>query len=759
MKLFLKKPILALSIPATLFFSSFTACAEETKEKVELEKVTVSVARTEKDIAELAQQVSVITEEEIEQYSYRNIKDLVRYMPGVTVTGGGRYGLSGFNIRGIDGDRILTLVDGAPIADEFSFGPFLSARRNFVDLETLKAVEIVRGPTSSLYGSNALGGMVAFVTKDPKDYIGLTENKNYFSYKIGFDSVDDSMHNSLTYATGNDTIQGMFTVTHRNASETDSFFTKETANFLPTGDTPNRFRKMTNPQELNDLSFFGKLVFTPNEYHTYKVTLDSFNGESEGQALNQIGNIIFGTTRVDKSLYQDERSRTKIGLNFVSSKSNVFSDHTSLDLYLQKSETEQHTIDDRFKLTTQIDTVRFRDSFFEQKNTGLKLQFVKNIDSNISQQIVYGIDYDRNESQTLRNGRDINVADGSIIPNPFVSLPTRDFPNSVYTTYGVFIQNEIELLDDKLALIPGIRFDSFELNPAVDEIYLSGNTGSPVPADFDESEISAKLGLIYNFTSKLSLFAQYAEGFRAPPLGAINTGFTNTLAGYSTIPNPNLRSESSQTYEIGMRYRGEKSYIDLSTYRNTYDDFIESLAFVGFNPETGLIEFQARNLEEAEIVGFEINGGIYLDNFIEGLALRYSYANSDGEDKTTNLPINTVQPESLVTGISYQRQSWGAELIATFVSRKDDIDDSGLQSRDPSAPHINAFEPPGHAILDFVGHYNFTKNIRLNWGIYNIADKKYWDWNNVGVQNPTAPWLDRFTEPGRNASITLKLEF
>jgi len=734
--------------------------AEEKKEdSVALDKVTILAARTEKNVAELAMQVSVVTEEEIEQYSFRNIKDLVRYMPGVTVTGGGRYGLSGFNIRGIDGDRILTLVDGAPVADEFSFGPFLSARRNFVDLETLKAVEVVRGPTSSLYGSNALGGMVAFVTKDPKDYLGTTGDNNYFSYKIGYDTADDSLHNSFSYVTGNDKVQGMLTLTHRAASETDSFFTQETDTFASIGDTSNGYRKKTNPQDLEDLSIFGKLVFTPNEHHTYKITLDRFESNSDGEALTQIGTLVFGTTRIDKSLYDDERTRTRLGLSFVSTKSNVFSDHTTLDLYMQNSETQQHTIDNRYSLTSEIDTIRYRDSSFEQKNTGLKLQFVKNIDGNISQQLVYGIDYDRNASETLRNGRDVEASDGSIIPNPSVFLPTRDFPNSVYTTYGLFIQDEIELLDDKLAIIPGIRYDSFSLNPSVDEIYLSGNTGSPTPADFDESEVSAKLGLIYNFTKKFSLFAQYAEGFRAPPLGAINTGFTNTLAGYSTIPNPDLRSESSKTYEIGIRYRGENGYIDISTYKNTYDDFIESLAFLGFNPETGLVEFQARNLEEAQIDGFEVSGGYKLDKLIEGLNLRYSYANSSGKDKTTNLPINTIQPESLVVGLSYEANKWGAELIATLVSHKDDIDDSGLQSGEPSDPHVDAFEPPGYGLIDFVGHYSFTDRVRLNWGIYNLTDKKYWDWNNIGVQEPTTSGLDRFTETGRNASVTLKIEF
>ncbi|VAW34728.1 TonB-dependent hemin, ferrichrome receptor [hydrothermal vent metagenome] len=756
------KCVALLGFLSVIFVTSAVAEDEEDVKRIELEKITVLAARTEKNTAELAMQVAVYTEEEMEQYSNRNIKDLVRYTPGVTVTGGGRFGLSGFNIRGIEGDRILTLIDGVPIADEFTFGPFLSARRNFVDLETLKAVEIVRGPTSSLYGSNALGGMVAFVSKDPKDYLGLTNDKSYYSYKLGFDSADESIHNSFTFATGNDILQGLLTLAHRQAAETKTFYTEEIDNFLPMGDVSNNFRRKANPQDITDLSLFGKLVFTPNEYNTFKFTMDRFESSSDGEALNQIGRIIFGSTRLDKSLFNDERDRTRLGFNFVSTKLFRFSDHTSLDVYVQNSKTTQQTIDSRFRLNTQVDTVRFRDSFFDQTNVGFKLQFVKNIETNINQQFIYGIDYDRNKSETLRNGRDINAIDGSIIPNPFTVFPTRDFPNSVYSSYGVFVQNEIELLDDKLAIIPGIRYDSFSLKPSVDEVYLSGNTGSPIPVDFEESEISAKLGLIYNFTNNLSLFAQYAEGFRAPPLGAVNIGFTNTLGGYTTLPNPDLRSESSRTHELGLRYRGTGNYyIEASIYKNTYDDFIESFAFLRFNPVTNLLEFQARNLEKAEISGFEIKGGIKLENWIDGLNFRYSYANSNGKDSVTKLPINTIQPESLVAGFSYEAPSnkWGAELIASFVARKDDIDDSGLQSTDPADPRVDTFEPPGYGIIDFIGRYNFTDKIRLNWGIFNLTDKKYWDWNNVGVQEPTSPWLNRFTETGRNASVTLKVEF
>ncbi|MDP1086218.1 TonB-dependent receptor plug domain-containing protein, partial [Klebsiella pneumoniae] len=89
------------------------------------------------------------------------------YEPGVSVGGAGtRSGNAGFNIRGIDGDRILTQVDGVEVPDHFSNGPYAQTRRNYVDPEIVKRVEIRRGPASALYGSSAIGGAVSYFTLD-----------------------------------------------------------------------------------------------------------------------------------------------------------------------------------------------------------------------------------------------------------------------------------------------------------------------------------------------------------------------------------------------------------------------------------------------------------------------------------------------------------------------------------------------------------------------------------------------------------------
>jgi hemoglobin/transferrin/lactoferrin receptor protein len=146
---------------------------KSTVAETELVKITVTATRSERAVKDFAGTVSVIDKEDIERYLVRDIEDLVRFEPGVSVDSSGPFGLSGFRIRGIGGDRVLTKIDGIRIADEFSFGPFQDSNRDFVDVDELKSVEIVRGPASSLYGSDAIGGVVTFITKDPADYLGI----------------------------------------------------------------------------------------------------------------------------------------------------------------------------------------------------------------------------------------------------------------------------------------------------------------------------------------------------------------------------------------------------------------------------------------------------------------------------------------------------------------------------------------------------------------------------------------------------------
>ncbi|PHS16352.1 MAG: hypothetical protein COA86_11985 [Kangiella sp.] len=739
-------------IASSLIFTGLATnlFAESSSNHNKLSKtITITAARTEKNLNEVSSKVTVISKDDIEKNLVRDIRDLVRYEPGITVSGTGRFGLSGFNIRGISGDRILTLVDGVPVPDEFSFGPALSARRNFVDVDSLKAVEIIRGPASSLYGSNAMGGLVAFVTKDPYDYISSNNTDYYTGIKLSYDSVDSSFDQTFTYAGGNKTLSAMLVLTHRKGNEFKTYF-----NDSLTGSS----RQSANPISNEDLNILTKIVYQPDEKHSYKLTLEKFNSETDSNAQSLVGSRVFGSLRNDVTS-EDSRDRARIAFEYNVILENLFADDMHFNFYNQTSDSKQLTFENRTSASG-INQIRSRDSLFEQDNLGFKLSLVKDIHAGIEQQIVYGIDYDKNESATLRLGSTINADSGDVIPE-FTAFPTRDFPLSKYTSYGIFIQDELSFMQRKLLLIPSIRYDNFKLTAKTDAYFLNGNPGAPAPVGFEESQVSSKLGIIYNLSDSWSVYGQYAEGFKAPSLDAVNTGFTNLAGGYTTLPNPDLEPESSETVEIGFRFKGKIHQFEVSAYKNDYNNFIESLAFKGFNPATFLVEFQAINLDKTTIEGYEVKGFWDMKDIAKGLHLQYALSTSKGEDKTTHLPLNSIQADSIVIGLGYDSadNQWGADIILTANDDKTDIDDSAIQPRDPNDPAVPAFNTPGYLILGWVGRYNISENIRVNWGIFNLTDKQYWNWNDVGLRTTTSSALPRLTKPGRNASISIKMSF
>ncbi|MEE4108871.1 MAG: TonB-dependent receptor plug domain-containing protein, partial [Halieaceae bacterium] len=157
-----------------------------------LESITVVGTRTERTLGEVEATISVYDQEDIERRLVRDIQDLVRYEPGVSVGGtGSRFGLEGFTIRGVGGNRVLTMVDGIRQPEEFSFGPFLSSRRDLVDVDQISRIEIARGPVSTLYGSDALGGVVAITTRAPNEYVSALD-PTHLDLKTGYSSADNS---------------------------------------------------------------------------------------------------------------------------------------------------------------------------------------------------------------------------------------------------------------------------------------------------------------------------------------------------------------------------------------------------------------------------------------------------------------------------------------------------------------------------------------------------------------------------------------
>ena len=736
-------PWAGIAILLLALFAPFAALAGAAQEGEALaeETITVVATRTERRLDEVAATVSVKTAEQIEEELARDIADLVRFEPGVTVAGAGsRFGLAGFSIRGIGGNRVLTLIDGVRVPDEFSFGPFLSARRDFVDIDALDRMEIARGPISALYGSDALGGAVTFATKDPHDLLDGGERFSA-SVKTGYSSADDSMVGTLGAAAANGPLAGMVLYTRRSGDETDN---------QGELDVTGADRERPDPQSTNLDNLTAKLLWTPSQAHEIALGADHYGNDASTRILSDYGSVSRGL-RVERRDADDSRRRARWWLRYRHRGSLPWADSLQATLYRQTSKTKQLT-DEQQTTPRGARQARWRDSRYRQRIDGLTVQLGKTFATGrISHQLIYGVDCNVTRNASVRDGATFDASGRPV--REFFPFPTRDFPRTKVSQLAVFLQDEITLLDGALRLSPGIRFDGFKADARADEIYLGGNPGAREPEDYQDSDLTMKLGALYRLTDALSAYASYSQGFRAPPYDDVNVGFTNFIGGYKTIASPDLESERSRGTELGLRFGDGVRNGRLALFRNDYENFIEPLAIApqflasgGIDPADGLRTFQSVNRDSVRIQGVEFGGSLLLG---AGLSARMALAYAEGENRQSGAPLNGVEPLSAILGLGYEAADgrWGAQLLWTLAQGKSAGD------IDPADPRP---ETAGYGVLDLLAHLNLGQRLRIDAGLFNITDQTYLRWADTAGIGAEA--LERFTQPGFNAGLSLRLE-
>jgi len=722
---------IALGTPAS-------ASAETSTDGVhDLAAITVSATRTERAIKDVPNTVDVIDREQMDREMVRDLKDMVRYEPGVSVgSGTGRFGIGDIRIRGLGGNRVRVETDGIAVSDSFAIGSFSNANRNFVDLDTLKRVEIVRGPASSLYGSDALGGVVAFVTRDPADY--LVPGKNaYFGMKLGYESDWRGLFAGATTAFGGERWSGLVAVGHRQGQEGDN-----------QGEitTNGAQRTASNPQSRDGRSLLTKLVYAPSADQRFKLTVEGNEDNTDTDVLHLRGFQASTRATTLSLLGDDHQTRARVSLaHELDAVDAAIADRLDWQVYRQDSETTQRTFEERITATGTAQR-REREFNFDQRVIGAEITLHKEFATGEMQHsLTYGLDFSRTELRQKRDGRAIDIASGrvtNVVP-PDV-YPVRDFPISETTASALFVQDEISLADGTVRLVPGLRVDRFQLRPQHDPIFAEDNPGI-VPGAITETNVSPKLGAIWAFHGDWSLFASYARGFRSPAYNDVNLGFTNLQFGYATIPNPDLRPETSDGFELGLRYASPAVQLSVAGFFNRYDDFIESGVVVSRPPQSPVLVFQSRNVGEAEIRGVELKAGIALGEWVDafqGWSLRTAAAWQEGDDKTAGKPLASVDPARATLGLGYERDAWGVELVGRFAQHKRRL------------PDATQFAPPGHGVLDLLAHWDFAPGATINLGVFNLADRKYWDWADVTGVAADSPVLDRYTRPGRNVGVS-----
>ena len=706
-----------------------------------LDAVSVTATRNARPLSEVPATVTVIDSEQLERQNAVRPQDAVRYEPGVSfsnnpVRGGG----GNFVIRGIGENRVRVLTDGVRLPDfpesNIGAGTF---NRDFVDLENIRRIEIVRGPASALYGSDAIGGVVNYITKDPSDYLdGL--NRDWFaSFRAGYSGADNSFSESVTGAArmGNVDVLGIYT--RRDGHE-----------LRPNG------RLIPNRQDYQVDSFLARAVWRATPADTFRVTGEILVRETETNLRTDLATTGAGAARttVQSSRGDDTTTRGRVQLDYTRTEPFLFADRTDLRLYWSRLDRSEETNQFRYvgagPTNSAPNRLRFTYTVQEQEIFGGDLQFRSSFAMlGTRHDLTYGVTLERITTSRPRDRYETNLT--TLVATQTVAgetFPNKNFPDTTTVQGGLYIQDEFTY--GPVTVIPAIRLDAYSLRGHPDADFLrSAQSGNATQVrDIDAFAASPKLGVTYRFDGTYSVYGQYARGFRAPPYDTANFGFTNAQQGYTIIPNGDLNPETVNGFEAGFRGRfSDGSSFQLAAFYNRYDDFIQTRV-IGFTP-AGLQIFQYQNIRNAEIYGAEARGEW---RFAPEWRLRGSAALAVGEDLDARRPLDGVDPLRGVVGVSWNAGPGRLEGLGADVNVT-----GALRNRRTFS--TTGFRAPAYAVLDIAAHYDFGRSVTVNAGLFNVTNTKYFLATDTAGLLATSGQRDLYAQPGRYAAVSVTIRF
>ena len=668
-----------------------------------LKEVTVTSTRSPRKVDNVPNVVTVTTAEEIQERGDRNIKDLFNNSVDVTVPqqtqrfslavgAQGRAGNESVNIRGLQGNNVLLLVDGIRVPNAFSFGALSVGRGNFLDVDGFRRVEVVRGPSSTQYGSDGLAGIVNFQTFNPGDFIKKGETHGGFA-RTGYSSVDTSSNTTFAYGGIQDHLQGMvlgnFQAGHQyqNQGSNDS-----------TGIT----RTAPNPADYSNWYVLTKGFAQIDRNQKLGITYESQNVTQNVSNLSDLGVsggwISFGPTtynNVVTSTTQDKTTRNRVSGEYDFKDSGaLFVQKANVMVYYQDADAIQNAYQQQVG-NSSLSSWRSRNNTYSQDTYGINTTLESNLTSVVNQRLTYGFDWSSSQISSQLNA----AGNGSSI---------TPAPKSTYNLAGAFLQSEMEF--NQISVIPALRYDSYSITPVTGS--LPSNSGSAV---------SPRIGAIWNIAREFRPFANWGTGFTAPTPDQTLSYFAGS--GYTNIPNPKLKPQTGNGFEVGARGQLQQFRYQVSGYANSYKDFISQVSS-GDRPNQ---IFQYQNLSKVNIWGWDVRTDWA---FAQGWQANAAMAYSDGEQTQHGIsaPLNTIQPLRAIAGLRYDASAWGA--FANVIWNQGKSADR-VNFNNATGGTANQFLSPASTVLNLTGYWKPLKKLTINANLNNVFNTTYWNWSDV----------------------------
>ncbi|MDR0538582.1 MAG: TonB-dependent receptor [Tannerellaceae bacterium] len=531
-----------------VFIGRLSAFAQEIADSVAISEVVVTATKTTRNINEVPARISIVWDNLIEASPTRLVDEILRFVPGVNVDrASGIYSSNpSVTLRGLSGDeqsRTLVLLNGVPI--NASDGG--SVNWNKINQYDIERIEVFKGPGSSLYGNNAMGGVINIITKKPSKPQEIFAGLSYGSL--------NTVREDMSVRIRND--KGFYGGVSQSFTKSDGYMSVPDDKVTPT-DIKRNFEGI-------DVS--ARAGYDGSSSIQWELQYDTYRDRrGEGTKIHiPLGNYRRFDTDLIRGLLKGGTERTKYDLSIYYQMVN----YTDLNESLSGSGSYRRY---------DVDSYR--------KDYGALLNFNHQI----------------NKLNTLTGG--FEYKNGSIKGGDYYQTAPYDtvYNEGIIQTYAAYVQDEHSFLDNRIRLVAGLRYDVVAFS---DGYYHSTSPWGTLPElkDHTWSELSPRAGLRFNFIKDISGYVSYSHGFRASILDDLTrTGYMWVGPKYA---NPNLGPESINNYELGVDYtNGTRFKLSATGYYAKGTDFLYYVAS-GDELSPGRPIYRRENVTGVTLKGFE----------------------------------------------------------------------------------------------------------------------------------------------------------
>ncbi|WP_345095928.1 TonB-dependent hemoglobin/transferrin/lactoferrin family receptor [Bartonella acomydis] len=631
-----------------------------------------------------------------------------------------------FVIRGLNANRVLTTMDGIvlPWFDDILRG---NGGNTTFDFSALSTFDIIQGSDSSLYGSGALGGVVALRTLNPEDLI--KEGKNWGGLiKGGYHSVNNSWHVDQAVAVRAQQTFLLFQGSHNEGHERKNMGT--------VGGYDERTRK--NPSRFDKNNLLFKIHQYLSDNHRIGFTAERFAYDNNTHSLDASKRYAPGSV-YDK----DNKKRERLSLSYnYNGNGDAVLDTFRGQIYWQKQS-------DRYIMTgvrVAAPTGDYlRNNFLRNTSYGFNAHALKKgYTGTLDHTLKFAINVSSSKFHQYLLGKDNCHLPENARGCLFVPANRSDSPDTKSYNFGFAFEDEIGLADNRFRITPGIRYDWYKYIPQKTSAYEKALISDKFPPERNGSRFSPKLRMEWDIRNQVTFYAQWAQAFRAPRVSELYVSYIKPSAYYSK-GNPDLKAETSNGYDVGIQYGNMNFGGSFSAFINQYKNFIDTID-KGPSEEFRLARRHYVNRSRVRILGVETRAHWILQN---GFHSNITFAYLQGKDLDKNQYLSSIPPLKTIIGLGYATEVWGTDIMLTLAAKRDKV-----------AEGSDYQKVPGYHVVDITGWWKpfGEQGPIIRAGVYNLFNAKYWNVSDLPSGKSSTP-KDYYSQPGRNFKVSFVQKF